>query len=111
MDAKTKRRFWRKVWKTDNNGGCWLWEATTLDSGYGQFWLRGGMRRAHRVVFEIAGVTNGTVHPDLVVDHKCGERACVNPDHLGITTRSENQRQVHARKGDYPQYGDKEATP
>lgn len=79
-----EQRFWAKVRKTDD---CWEWTASTNGNGYGKIKADGQTRRAHRVSWEL---TNGPIPEGMDLDHRCGNRACVNPAHLRVTTRSQN---------------------
>ncbi len=79
-------RFWRKV---DKSGSCWLWTASTNGNGYGQIWLDGKLRPAHRVSLLLAG---RPVPTELHVDHLCRTPLCVNPAHLEAVTLAENTR-------------------
>lgn len=81
-----EQRFWQKVTKTPD---CWLWTASTGSHGYGQIAVDGRPRLAHRVAWEIV---NEPIPDTMELDHKCGNRACVNPAHLRPTTRSQNQQ-------------------
>lgn len=76
------------------NGGCWLWTASVLPTGYGRFSVGGESRRAHRVAWNIY---HGPIPPDLCVLHKCDVRCCVNPDHLFLGTHSENALDMFAK--------------
>jgi hypothetical protein len=79
--------FWVKVGsRTDN--GCWPWLASKDSDGYGNFWVGGKCRGAHRVSYEliVGGVPEG-----LQLDHLCKRRDCVNPWHLEPVTPKENK--------------------
>ena len=79
-------RFESKYVKSPN--GCWLWIAA-LSEGYGKFWYKKELRRAHRVSYEIyvADIPKG-----LCVLHKCNTRNCINPKHLYLGTYVDNVR-------------------
>jgi len=83
-----EERFWSKVNKTDT---CWLWTASKFSDGYGQFWVDGKMKRAHKVSWLLAG---NTIPDGLILCHAphsvCGNRHCVNPAHLRTDTRTAN---------------------
>ena len=68
--------------------GCWLWKGA-INNGYGRVYSSSGLLYAHRVVFE---KIRGPIPKDLVLDHLCRERRCVNPEHLEIVTTRENSR-------------------
>ena len=96
-DQSLLRRFWAKVDKdgsvpeyAPHLGPCWVWTASRDTKGYGKIWKTGkqGMWIAHRLSYDIA---NGL--PDdseLVLDHLCRVRHCVNPAHLEPVTQREN---------------------
>lgn len=67
--------------------GCVLWTASTVSSGYGQFWHERKKWLVHRLAYTWA---KGEIPPNLTVDHLCKQRLCVNPAHMEIVTRGEN---------------------
>ena len=78
-----EKLFWNKVNKTET---CWFWTGAKAD-GYGQ--LNHGKKnyKAHRVSWELV---NGDIPEDKQIDHMCGIRACVNPQHLRLVSQYEN---------------------
>jgi hypothetical protein len=77
-------KFWARV-GTDPLSSCRPWTRAKNAQGYGV--LMCGHREdgkpqlalAHRVAFELA---NGPAPAEMVLDHLCRNRACVNPQHL-----------------------------
>lgn len=74
---------------------CWLWlgYVNTRRGGYGEVYVRGGMKLAHRAVYELLV---GPIPKGLEIDHLCRTRCCVNPNHLEPVTRAENMRRMWA---------------
>lgn len=67
--------------------GCWLWTGCTDKQGYGNFWHRHMMTKAHRVAFELF---RGPIQKGQSLDHLCRVVSCVNPDHLEIVSHRIN---------------------
>jgi len=76
--------------RIDSNG-CWIWTGALDHNGYGPVSLRGRSWRVHRVFFVLF---HGHVSTDKVVHHKCGNRACCNPEHLEATDNYDNIRKA-----------------
>jgi len=77
-------RFWSKVNKTET---CWLWTGAEGVRGYGNLYVNGKFRAAHRLAYELLV---GPIPEQLHLDHLCRIRMCVNPDHLEPVTPHEN---------------------
>jgi hypothetical protein len=87
--ATPEERFWLRVLKSPDPGGCWLWQGGRTPKGYGSFSVRGITMRAHRYSYELH---NGPKPADLHIRHSCDTPACVNPAHLLLGTPLDNVR-------------------
>lgn len=104
-------RLWEKVERRAD--GCWLWTgAKDPKAGYGRIWTGDGTDLVHRVAWRLAGhELPDRKKTGLVLDHLCKNRACVNVDHLRVTTQhanstensdsplAQNARKTHCRHG------------
>lgn len=79
-------RFFSKI-KINKDNDCWDWVSNIGKSGYGSFGVKKATFTAHRVSWSIFV---GDVKKDMVLDHLCSNRKCVNPDHLREVTHREN---------------------
>lgn len=92
-DNIDKDRFFKFVVKVH----CWEWSGSLNKNGYGKFYQSGKLYLAHRISYKIHNVK---MSDKLLVDHKCRNRKCVNPDHLRQvdtkTNNIENSKSVSA---------------
>ncbi len=83
------RFFWLHVKQSET--GCWEWIGALDKDGYGQLHaVRDGKQttmRAHRLSF----LLDRGFLPDLDIDHLCGNRRCVRPDHLEAVEAKGNE--------------------
>lgn len=77
--------------KVDAAGVCWEWRAAVNNRGYGKF----RQMFAHRWAWEYL---IGPIPDGLTIDHLCRNIVCVNPDHLEVVTKAENNRRAHGHR-------------
>lgn len=84
LQGTPEERFWKSFKK---GAGCWVWAKGVFPNGYGKHPIRGRDVLAHRFAFELL---RGPVPDGLFLDHRCNNRACVNPDHLRPANNKQN---------------------
>lgn len=72
---------------------CILWPRSGNWNGYGHVGVNGKVRKAHRVICELAH--GEPPKKGLVAAHSCKNRSCVNQDHLSWKTPRENLMDRH----------------
>lgn len=87
----TVKRFWGKVKK---GKGCWEWQGTLFNTGYGAFWDERNNIGAHKKSLEMA---LGKKVTDFVC-HKCDNPPCVRPSHLFVGTMQDNLKDMISKK-------------
>ena len=87
-------RFWPKVADVEFPEQCWIWQASKLPFGYGLLVV--GERRipAHKIAWQ---EMHGPVPDGLCVLHQCDNPPCVNPSHMFLGTKAENNHDMKAK--------------
>lgn len=93
-------RFRRIGW-TVTESGCWEWNGFR-SKGYGL--INSGIRtaRGHHIPLVASRASwiifRGEIPEDMVICHKCDNPPCVNPDHLFLGTKHDNNRDMAEKK-------------
>ena len=75
-------------WIEDPVTGCWEWQATKNQDGYGRVKRMGKLESAHRVSYELYVGDIGNKQ----VLHRCDNPSCINPAHLFLGTIQDNNK-------------------
>jgi len=73
--------------------GCHIWQGRLRPDGYGNLCHEGQVQLAHRLAWALK---YGPIPAGMVLCHRCDARRCVNPDHLALGTRSDNNADIKA---------------
>ena len=105
MSAKqTEESFWAKVSGDRNErDGCWDWQGSCNNTGYGTVAWHGKVYTAHRVAAWLNGLVKDPNAPrdkraKTHVLHKCDNRKCCNPSHFFLGNYADNQIDAYAKK-------------
>lgn len=74
---------------------CWWWEGPTNDNGYGVLSHDYQETYVHRWIWEHL---IGRIPKGMTIDHRCTNKVCVNPEHLEVVTRRENNLRRHGNR-------------
>ena len=72
---------------------CEMWSGAVQRNGYGYSYSGGRKIYAHRNAYEM---NNGPIPEGAVIHHSCGERLCVNPNHLSMISDNNSHGALHS---------------
>jgi len=92
LDQKGQRRF-MDSFNSEDEKTCWDWNGTKNNAGYPLFSYMGRMISATKTAYGL--YYKRRIPKGWVVSHTCDNVACMNPDHLYITSRSDLTQELY----------------
>lgn len=74
-------------YKINQENNCWEWIKPLDKHGYGEIWVHTRKFKSHRYSYILH---NGEIPLDRIICHRCGNKICVNPEHLYAGTYKDN---------------------
>jgi hypothetical protein len=91
LDEKEAQRFEDKVERgSGDDCDLWIGASPSINGGYGRFWLRGKLKRAHVIAWQHANNRLANPSRSMVIAHLCETESCVKPSHLNEQTQQQN---------------------
>lgn len=94
IHPKTIEQRWNDKVRKNSATGCWVWTGQRNNRGYGMIYVKGSLKLAHRVGWELK---NGPIPKGKLGLHTCDNPGCVNPDHIYVGTHKENTQDMIRR--------------
>lgn len=101
---QTPESFWAKVQGSrSQRNGCWNWQGSLNNTGYGTVAWHGKVYTAHRVAAWLHGLVPTPERPANAAQkthvlHKCDNRRCCNPSHFFLGSYSDNQKDAYKKR-------------
>ena len=103
-DENYRKKVAKRILKksvVDEKTGCRNWSGYTRD-GYGHIHIKHHFVTVHRVAYE---VFVGPIPEGKILMHRCDNPSCIEPDHLKIGTRGENNKDRSLKNRTAKQFG------
>lgn len=79
----------------EDENGCWVYTGGRRGKHYGNYWMNGENRYAHRAAYDLF---IGPIPKDGFIHHRCSNKLCCNPEHLQCTTWNDNLAEMLSRQ-------------
>ena len=94
--TETQLAFFKTKCLVIENSGCLIWNGELNRKKYGLFEVDGEKYFAHRLAWRVA--TNREIPEGMWIVQKCGSNRCVNPNHLIVSTATEQMELIKETK-------------
>ena len=94
-NAEHENYFWSRAKRKKN--GCWIWPIKNPNA-YGQITRKGIFYGTHCYSWTL---TKGFIPKGMCVLHTCDNRRCINPEHLFLGSKGDNNRDAFSKKRHY----------
>jgi HNH endonuclease len=93
-DLNEQEKF-KRLYIINSFTGCWEWANSLNTGGYGRIMIKGKRIMAHVWSYILH---KGEIPEELLVCHHCDNPSCVNPSHLFLGTRLDNNMDMINKK-------------